>query len=733
MRVLVIPCFVLATVSGSSAAVPPRLENQGLRLEVDPASATARLLDKRTGEVWELGAPRLVMKEGSPAPVRITGSLAMRQGALTYRVEQGIEFQFRLASNPPAVDFSFDKLGEGVGEVLLLDRCLTLSPGESNYYVVPHRMGILLYAEGDKPYTRRFQTYSGLSMAMFGVVKNGSALLATWHDPYTVLTADYVLEPQPKLALSLGLRRSVRSVRLQPLGRAGYVEIAKAYRPVARRRGFLKTLAEKARENPGVTRFLGAADIKPFAFVRNVPNTRWNKSDKEVLRISYTFEECADLAEHFAKDLGMDRALLVLNGWINGGYDNRHPDVLPAAPEIGGDEGLIECSRRLRALGPGWVFGLHDNYQDFYKDARSWDESYIMKNPDGSLHAGGVWAGGLAYLICSKRSVELAARPMNVPQVKKLFQPDLYFSDTVFASPLYECFDPKHPLSLADDMKHKIELCDYLRREIGLFGSEEGREWGVAHADYFEGLMSHKTRWNRPADNDIIVPVFELVYGDAIPMYTHQSDRPRIDDASYILDHVLYAEMPVYQYGLHRYWKDAAPPPSPQARPIDASRAVFAQGGRFNPTDRFIKNTYEVLSPLGRETGLSPMIDHRFLTPDRKVESTRFANGASITVNYGESDFSTPRGVLPRYGFLIESPGLVAFHARSHGSVKYPQPALFVIRSLDGKPLASSAKVRIYHGFGGKRVEFRGQVLEVETEKIVTSAAAGTARGKKNP
>jgi hypothetical protein len=36
--------------------------------------------------------------------------------------------------------------------------------------------------------------------------------------------------------------------------------------------------------------------------------------------------------------------------------------VLPAAPEIGGDEGLVNCSRRVRALGKGWVFGLHDNY-----------------------------------------------------------------------------------------------------------------------------------------------------------------------------------------------------------------------------------------------------------------------------------------------------------------------------------------------------------------------------------
>ena len=710
---------LLAVGPALSAAGMPKLENAGLRLEVDPATASARLLDKKTGEQWLLGAPRLIAQDKTPMPLRLSGGIAVRGGASTYRTAEGVAFQFKLAADPPALDYSFDSLPAGVAEIRLLDAALPLPPGPDNYYAIPNRMGILLYAEGDKAYNRRFPAYSGsgYSMAMFGAVRNGSALLATWQDPYTEILADYALSPERRIALSLSLRRSARAVRLQPLGHGGYVEIAQAYRPVARQRGYLKTLAEKVRENPDVARFFGAADFKPFAFTRNVPNTRWNQSDQERLSIRFTFQECADLAEHFAKDLGIDRALLVLNGWVNGGYDNRHPDVLPPAPEIGGAAGLVECSRRLHALGPGWVFGLHDNYQDFYKNAASWNEDYIMKKPDGSLHEGGVWAGGLAYLICSRKSVELASRPGNVPGVKAQFAPDLYFSDTIFAAPLYECFDPKHPLTLADDLHYKTQLCDYLRGQVGLFGSEEGREWGVPHADYFEGLMSHKTHYQQPNNTDIIVPLFEMVYGDAISIYAHQSDRPRVDNPSYILDHLLYAEMPVYQFGDHHYWtaSDAAAAP----RNADPSRMVFARGGRFNPTDQFIKNTYEVLSPLCRDTALLPMTDHRFLTPDRKVESTRFGSDVQITVNYGPADYATPHAVLPQWGFLIESPALVAFYARSHGSLQYAEPALFAIHSLDGKPLAASKQVRIYHGFGDDRVEFRGQTLQVTTEKSI--------------
>ncbi|MEK7405681.1 MAG: DUF5696 domain-containing protein [Acidobacteriota bacterium] len=688
------------------------LENRALRLQARGGGAF-QLTDKATGVAWDLNPPRVISK----APAEGYQASSGPGRALRFTL-QGVAFELRLTDNPPAVEYSFTPRAE-VEEVLLLNQSLEIGPGQRNYYALPQRMGVLMPVEGDKPHSRRLRAYEtgrGYSMAMFGAVKEGSALMLTWEDPYTEIVVDYAVEPRRKLAASLAMRRTARSVRLRPLGGGGYVEIAKAYREVARQRGYLKTLAEKARENPAVERFFGAADFKPFAFMRRAPNTRWNKSDQWTADLNFTFEECAQLAEHYKNDLGIDRALLVLNGWINGGYDNRHPDILPAAPEIGGDAGLIECARRVKALG-GWVFGLHDNYQDFYQDARSWDESYLMKNADGTSRKGGVWAGGLAWLICSKKSLELAARPRNLPAVKKQFAPDLYFSDTVFAAPLYECFDRDHPLTKAGDLRYKQELGAYIRKMFGLYGSEEGREWGVAGSDYFEGLMSHRTRFQNPNDTDIVIPLFELVFGDAIPIYAHQSDRPRPDNPGYILDHVLFAEMPVYYFGRHRYWLDPAQEFKPPAGA--EARMVFARGGRFGLIDQFIKNTYEVLSPLHRLTALLPMTDHRFVTQDRRVERTRFGKDVEITVNYGPAEYEEPRFRLPQYGFVIESPALVAFHARRYRGLPYEDPPLFVLRSLDGRPLGSSRQVRIYRGFGDRRVEFKGKTIEVDVEKVL--------------
>lgn len=684
------------------------LENSAVRVALT-SDGGLTLTDKATGAVWSLKPPAV----GGQAVGGIE-RLPGEPGTLRYRAA-GFAFTLRLAG--ATLEYALDRAPEG-SEIWLVNRSLEIGAGEHSYYAVPRRLGMLVFAEGEKPFTRRLRAYetgSGYSMAMLGVVKEGAALMATWEDPYVEMVLDYTPRP-PRLQASLALRRSARAVKLHLVGRGGYVEIAKAYREVARQRGFLKTLAEKMRENPKVAGFFGAADFKPFAYMRRVANTRWNKTDRDVYDLNFTFDECAALAEHFRNDLGIDRGLLVLNGWINGGYDNFHPDILPAAAPIGGDAGLKDCARRVKALG-GWLFGLHDNYQDMYEDAPSWNPALLMKNPDGTPRRGGVWAGGQAWLICSRKSLELAAREQNVPGVVKQFGPDVYFSDTVFAAPLYECHDPSHPLTKADDLHYKQELCRYIRGLVGLFGSEEGREWGVPVADYFEGLMSHRTRFQNPEQTDIVVPLFHLVFADCIPIYAHQSDRPRPDNPSYILDHILYAEMPVYFFGRHRYWLD---PERHYQPPADAeARLVFARGGRFNLIDQFIKNTYEVLSPLHRITALLPMTDHRFLTPDRRVETTRFGQDVNILVNYGPADYQAPQVTLPAYGFLIESPQLVAYYARRYRALSYQDPPLFVLRSEDDRPLASSRRVRIYHGFGDRRVEFRGKIVEVENERLL--------------
>jgi hypothetical protein len=120
-----------------------------------------------------------------------------------------------------------------------------------------------------------------------------------------------------------------------------------------------------------------------------------------------------------------------------------------------------------------------------------------------------------------------------------------------------------------------------------------------------------------------------------------------------------------------------------------------------------------------------PMTDHRFLTPDRIVEWTRFGDDVEITVNYGAADGAAGDAVLPQFRFLVNSPSLFAFRVRKCSRVDYEDPMLFVLRSLDGQPLVASRQVAVHQGFGNRRLDFQGRVVEVRESEQVLAAGEG--------
>ncbi|MBU6401564.1 MAG: hypothetical protein KGS61_14700, partial [Verrucomicrobia bacterium] len=455
---------------------------------------------------------------------------------------------------------------------------------------------------------------------------------------------------------------------------------------------------------------------------------------EESVRVNWTFDEAAQVAEHLKGDLKLDKVLFILGGWIHRGYDNQHPDILPAAPECGGDAALAECSRRVRRLG--YLFCLHDNYQDIYRDSPSWNEDWIMKTPDGSLARGGRWAGGRAFLTCSKQAVALAQRPRNLAAVKQLTDADAYFIDTTYAAGLQECFDPHHPLTRADDLHWKQAISDYARGVFGIFGSECGREWAVPHADFFEGLTGVSGHAYHDAGlpdrlGATGVPLFEMVYRDCIAMYGKYGYDPA-RAAEYVLRHIsLGRPLNYHSIPAHLYWRE--PFREPPLPPVGGrgDPAIFVRADRgwaepLHPLDRFVKNTYEILSPLNELTATLPLTQHQFLTPDRTVQRTVFGQGhqtVEVIVNFGAAAFrhrlkSRGQVVLPQYGFVVDSATFAAFHASKWNGLAYDVPTLFTVRSLDGKPLSRSDQIRVFHASGDPRIRVRTRIEEVPTERV---------------
>lgn len=876
-----------AAAADQEPAQPATLETSFVRFRLSPENGRYEILDKQANVTWRSNPYALrfgdatIRATGQQKRVNLDRCEVRREGdgleaafhPLSDQPAAWLRVMIRLLPDKKALEFSYQAADAlGLENVRLLDDALWVTDAEKGSAAVPVREGLLVPADSGLAFTHRFDTfaYEGCHIEMLGLIKNGAAALVTWHDPYVAAELKSVLTNAPwaggqqVLSPSLALRKTAKSFQIRFLGRGDHVTVALAYRQVAQEKGWLVKWADKLNGHPERAKLFGAINYKLWSTLDRRMNEESTK--EQSVRVNWTFDEAAQIAEHLKNDLKLDKVLFIMGGWIRRGYDNQHPDILPAAPECGGNEAFADCARRVRRLG--YLFCLHDNYQDMYRDAPSWDENFLMKNPDGSLSRGGHWAGGLAYLTCSQKAVELARRPQNLPAVKKLTDADAYFIDTTYAAGLQECFDKNHPLTRWDDLKWKQAISDYGREVFGIFGSECGREWAIPHSDFFEGLTGVSGRYYHDAGlvkklGAVVVPLFEMVYRDTIAMYGKYGYDPA-KAAEYVLHHISIGR-PLHYHNIppHLYWKketargteplalhpavaevkqtaprqftvayrwavekapgadwrifvhftdadgnikfqndhEPAPPASRwpagdvgqgpfsvtvpeglagtfdvrmglfqpatgQRATLDGARegersqlvgklkinaekiefepaakgiapkvgdvAVFtrADGGwaeGLHLVDRFVKNTYEILSPLNEITSQVPMTRHQFLTPDRKVQRTVFGEGqeaVEVLVNAGAEAYRHPSKaggevVLPPYGFLIESPVFVAFHALSWNGLRYEAPALFALRSLDGQPLGRSSRVRIYHGFGEARVKLGKAIHRVEKEGLV--------------
>ncbi len=873
---------LLAIAASAAQAAPLVLETPQLALSVDAASGRVELRDREAGVVWQpaaaetrLGTATLRV-EGKERAVRLVGGEGAKENG-------GIALRFRPLDSQPEAELRVTLRPEADGRTLtvryeadaalplerlrLLDDLLSVTAAEHGAVVMPVREGLLIPADSGKAFSRKFDTsaYEGCHMAMCGVLKNGAALLVWWDDPYALVEVRSTLgggAPQ-SLATALELRKSAREFHLRVLGKGDHNAIGRAYREVAKTRGLLVPWAEKLKGHPERAQLFGAVNVKLWSLLNR--RISEDSTHEESSRVNWTFDEAAQVAEHLKRDLRLDRVLFILGGWIHRGYDNQHPDILPTAPECGGDTAFADCARRVRAAG--YLFGLHDNYQDLYRDSPSWDERLLMRNAKGELAKGGRWAGGRAYLTCSETALGLAKRPQNLPAVRQLAGPSAYFIDTTYAANLQECFAPEHPLTRHDDLRRKQELSDYAREVFGLFGSECGREWAIPHADFFEGIAGvggrafHDEKLEESL-GAVTVPLFELVYRDCIAAYGKYGYDVK-QSSGYVLRHIVLGR-PLHYHSLptHLYWKGSswegrevplrpavaefkaegprrfaltyrwtvegpvaidwpvfvhftdadggirfqgdftATPPMSQWKPGEVTQGPFrvkvpeglagtfdirigmfdrdATGSRpallgqsdgehryvigqvkvaadgqvefvppapsapasaaldpglfvradggwaagMHPMDRFMKNTAEILSPMHELTATMPMTRHEFLTPNRAVQRVVFGEGGdalTAIVNGGPADFRTTTRlggevVLPPFGFVIESPRFAAFHARSWAGLRYDAAPLFTVRSVDGKPLAESGKIRVFHAFGDARVKIGGKVVTVARE-----------------
>jgi hypothetical protein len=735
MRKLILALMFVLPIWPRAHADVVKLESRSLMVEVDDMTGRWALLDKRSGTKWP---SRGVANPGTATWLEgdFQKTEPMDKTSVSLHCKSGATVVFALTEEGDALELRYE--GKEDSPVRVLDDALAITDVEGGYAIVPCREGLLVPADSGKAFKHVFGTsdYEGCHMNMLGFVKGGSALIVAWDNAYVFPELQSSTPSgeryRQRLTAMLELRRSANLLRLMPLGKGDFNTVAAGYRRYAEKKGLAITLKEKIRRDPHVELMVGAANAKLWTCLARRMNEE--STQEESVKVRWTFDEAAQIAEHLSKDVGIERCLFTIGGWTEGGYDCRHPDNLPANPECGGNKDLADAIKRVQALG--YVASLHDNVQDMYRDAKSWDPAFIEKRPDGSLITGGRWLGGRAYMVCAPKQLELAKRPQNLPAIHELFQPWSYFIDTTYAVGPRECCDPNHPIDRNGDIAWKIRLSDYAREQFGIFGSECGREWALPHSDFFEGLVGvsgHYYHNLKPEElGATVIPFFEMVYHDCqicYGKYGYRADQA----AEYVAHHILCAR-PLHYHSFpdHLYWKSSADQSKGDEGSQTPDRSCYARsdGGwaeGMHPLDVFLKNTHEVLGPLHRETAHAVLTKLEFLTKDYSVRKATYGYGPDATkviVNFGttEAKFTSTLGgdvILPPWGFVVEGPRFAAFHASRWNEQEYGKGALFTLQAITNENLNEAHRIRIFHAFGPANIRWKEDVYKVEREQII--------------
>jgi hypothetical protein len=590
------------------------LTNATLVVSVNTANATLSALDQRTRRLW---TQRAVGAEFAVTEARRESNeivLGLRHAP------SGLVLGARIVIEAAQPEFTFSLVGTGaLSGPVRYPYPFVSEPGDR--LVVPMNEGISFPVEDKSIENFRLIAYGGhgICMAFWGVTdgRQGHGVIIETPDDAAIRLArlDDRLAIAPEWDAQKGRFGYERRLRYVFFDRGGHVAVAKRYREHARQNGLLKTLVEKRRENPNVDLLVGAANI-------------WNW-DADPVKLA-TQMRAAGMERILWSRGGSAEALRALNEMkvLTSRYDIYQDTMDPANFPF------------LSGIHPDWTTGAWP--ADLIRQADgSWRRGWAVKGVNGKWYDCGVLCDSRALDYARARiPADLAARPYRCR-----------FIDTTTAAPWNECYDPRHPMSRTESREWKMKLLNYVSHDCNLVaGSETGHDAAVPFVDYFEGMLSLgpyrvpdagrnlQRVWNDPPERvakfqlgqAYRLPLWELVYHDCVVAQWYWGDYsnklPGLWDKRDLFN-VLYGVPPMFMFD-QKLW--------------EAQKTRFVQ-------------SYTNTCPYVRAAGYAEMTDHRFLTPDRNVQQTVFANGVTITVNFGVTPFRLASGeMLPPVGFRAD-------------------------------------------------------------------------------
>jgi hypothetical protein len=376
-----------------------------------------------------------------------------------------------------------------------------------------------------------------------------------------------------------------RHVSYQFLEKGGYVEMAKSYRQFLIDTGRYVTLRERVKRRPvsnlsvNASFFWGAYSLSEMpAFMAKLKENGVNKA---VLQVANKND--------------------FVGGW------KRWPEGMTSASSTTEEfRNVADVARKM-----GYGFSPVDEFTPFADRGQDYDATLRAMRRDGGYYS---FEREKTFFLCESQKLRFAQR--DLPHVKEVIGECPYLLDCEGCS-VYDCFDPRHPLTSRQQILARREFLMYVRDTMGSVVSEGSPiDWLTDIIDVGHGHSIGFEFWN--SKPGVFIPLWSLVYGGAV---VDLSNNPGANDS------MLYAAL----YGLN---------------------------ARFNnyQLGKTEVDWHKRISDAWPDRNFYELVDHEFLTP--LVQKSQFKeNGRTVDVvaNFGDVEYLFGNQVIPSHGFSVLS------------------------------------------------------------------------------
>lgn len=464
---------------------------------------------------------------------------------------------------------------------------------------------------------------AGAYMPWFGQVKDREGYLAVAVTPWN---AGYDVEhpaegPYTHMNIrwepSLGKIDYRRVMRYTFLSDCDYNDICKAYRAYVKEKGLFRSLEEKAAKTPSVNDLIGCSFVHTGIKTKVQPNSDFFDPEAPDKNDNLTpFKVRTEEIKRY-HELGVEKMYLHLDGWAEPGYDNNHPDYSPACKEAGGWEDMKELADTMHECG--YMFGIHDQYRDYYKSAESFDENFACRLTDGTIPEHQRWAGGPQSYLCATQAPFYVKRNFKAIEDAGIKLDGAYL-DVFTCNEGDECNHPWHKMTRRDCYDYRNACFEFLLSKGILPSSEEVNDWAIpslvfCHYAPYDFMLAHP---GSPR-HGIAVPLFNLVYHDCL------IEPWMMEKLSETEDYMLYA---LLNGGAPYLKRDGAYPN------FDGS---FDDYIRFSVEEDIER--CKVVAGLHEKVAKCEMVRHEMVDGNPQVQRTTFSNGTTVTVNFDTLEY----------------------------------------------------------------------------------------------